>query len=126
MPQTAKKAIKIASAIALITAIAAVYYVIDPAQHQWMPKCPSKLITGYDCPGCGSQRALHALLHGNMAQAWHYNRFLFIAVPYIALVAWSSREKLPHAAAVRRITHSPIAITSFITLFFLWWIIRNL
>lgn len=43
---------------------------------------PFKLLTGYDCPGCGSQRALHALLHGDI-NAFAYNPLFIIAIPYV-------------------------------------------
>ncbi|RKV71031.1 MAG: DUF2752 domain-containing protein [Alloprevotella sp.] len=37
--------------------------------------------TGYSCPGCGAQRAIHSLLHGHFAEAISYNYFLpFVAV----------------------------------------------
>jgi hypothetical protein len=34
-----------------------------------MPKCPFKMITGFSCPGCGIQRALYAIMHGNIKEA---------------------------------------------------------
>ena len=33
--------------------------------------CPFKYLTGYDCPGCGFQRAVLALLTGNFQQSFH-------------------------------------------------------
>jgi len=34
--------------------------------------CPIKYLTGYDCPGCGFQRSLIALLGGNLSQSLHF------------------------------------------------------
>ena len=34
--------------------------------------CPFKKLTGYDCPGCGFQRSLIALLQGNFQKSLHY------------------------------------------------------
>lgn len=31
--------------------------------------CPFKLLTGIPCPGCGGQRALFAIMHGNIIEA---------------------------------------------------------
>lgn len=47
--------------------------------------------TGWLCPGCGGQRALHALLHGNLLEALQYNVMIILYFPllafmYIALV----------------------------------------
>ena len=53
-------------------AIMLFYGLNDPADHTPLPKCLLKTVTGYDCPGCGAQRALHALLHGRIADAWHF------------------------------------------------------
>ena len=32
--------------------------------------CPFKYFTGLDCPGCGFQRSVIALLHGNVKQSF--------------------------------------------------------
>jgi hypothetical protein len=43
---------------------------------QWLQNhllaCPFKMLTGYDCPGCGFQRSVIALLQGNLNQSFHY------------------------------------------------------
>ncbi|MDR3681508.1 MAG: DUF2752 domain-containing protein [Flavipsychrobacter sp.] len=36
-----------------------------------MLQCPSKALLHVDCPGCGLQRSLIALLRGNLGQSWH-------------------------------------------------------
>jgi len=33
--------------------------------------CPFKYLTGYDCPGCGFQRAVLALVKGNFHESFH-------------------------------------------------------
>lgn len=33
--------------------------------------CPFKYITGLDCPGCGFQRAILALMQGNFNESFH-------------------------------------------------------
>jgi hypothetical protein len=38
-------------------------------QNHLLP-CPFKTITGIDCPGCGFQRSLIALIEGNLAKSW--------------------------------------------------------
>lgn len=34
--------------------------------------CSMKYATGIDCPGCGMQRSLHALLEGNILSSIYY------------------------------------------------------
>lgn len=48
--------------------------------------CPSKAILGLNCPGCGSQRMIHNLLHLNFGQAFRYNPLLFISLPFIIIL----------------------------------------
>lgn len=42
---------------------------------QWLQKylipCPFKKLTGFDCPGCGFQRSVLALLNGDMSSSIH-------------------------------------------------------
>jgi len=34
--------------------------------------CPIKYLMGYDCPGCGFQRSVIALLNGDLYQSLHF------------------------------------------------------
>ena len=36
----------------------------------WMLPCVSKQITGMDCPGCGIQRSISLLLHGDIIESF--------------------------------------------------------
>ncbi len=56
----------------------------DPAHSVIFPPCPVRYFTGLYCPGCGSLRALHALLHGDLRQAWTMNPLAVILLPFIA------------------------------------------
>ncbi|WP_410479498.1 DUF2752 domain-containing protein [Pedobacter agri] len=41
----------------------------DWLQNHLIP-CPFKALTGIDCPGCGFQRSIIALLQGNILKSW--------------------------------------------------------
>jgi hypothetical protein len=43
--------------------LAFLYFFVNPSQVNYFPKCPLYATTGIYCPGCGSQRATHELLH---------------------------------------------------------------
>ena len=45
----------------------------DPATTAWFPSCPFYALTGWQCPLCGSLRAVHALLHGAPLAALTFN-----------------------------------------------------
>jgi hypothetical protein len=58
--------------------------VADPAANSFFPPCPFRALTGWLCPGCGSTRAMHALLHGHLIEALRLNAFAVAAVPVVA------------------------------------------
>lgn len=110
-------------------AAAAVYFLLDPETTAFMPKCPVKFFLGLSCPGCGSQRALHALLHGDVARALHFN-FLMVAflLPYGA--ALLAENLLPKASKARRAMHRILEnrymVALAIVLAATWVVVRNI
>lgn len=79
---------RIASAIAIVAVAAGawVLYTFPPVTAGFYPQCAFRQLTGLDCPGCGSTRALHALLHGRVGEAFLFNPFLF-AVMLLGAIA---------------------------------------
>jgi hypothetical protein len=58
--------------------------VFDPATSGVFPPCPVRYLTGWYCPGCGSLRAFHQLLHGNLRAAWAMNPLTVVLLPFLA------------------------------------------
>lgn len=71
--------------VVLLAGIAVTYKYHDPSVVPIFPRCPFRLLTGYLCPGCGSQRAIHHLLNLDLPGAWRMNPLLVIALPYLLL-----------------------------------------
>ena len=71
--------------VVLLAGIAVAYKYLDPSVVPIFPRCPFRLLTGYLCPGCGSQRAIHHLLNLDLPGAWRMNPLLVIALPYLLL-----------------------------------------
>ncbi len=69
--------------MAAIVALVLVYKLFNPVNSLYFPKCPVKVLTGLDCPGCGSQRAIHYLLNLDVVQAFKMNALLVLAIPYV-------------------------------------------
>jgi hypothetical protein len=68
-----------------------VLYCFDPSQGGIYPVCLFHRMTGLMCPGCGSLRALHQLLHGHPAKAFQFNPLLVTWIPFglwFGLAAW--------------------------------------
>jgi hypothetical protein len=64
-------------------------YVFPPGQGMPYPPCWFHRLTGWHCPGCGATRALHALLHGDLAQAAADNVLFLVCLPF--LLFWGIR-----------------------------------
>lgn len=107
-----------------ILIIGVIYFLIDPAKVK-MPECPFYALTNLFCPGCGSQRGLHALLHGRVITAFGYNPLMVISLVFFILEAgiWilNKRGAQIRALSVRRNTPMVVLV---ITLMF--WALRNI
>ena len=115
-------------AVLLAAAAAAVACagLVDPGEPGHYPTCPFLWATGLYCPGCGSMRMVHALVHGNVARAFGFNPLAFTLLPVIGLlwILWavSAVRGVPLRAPVVR----PAAVGVLSTLLVVYWVARNL
>ena len=70
-----------------VVSILLVYYYYDPSYYAFYPICPIYKLSGYQCGTCGTQRAVHALLHGDIKAAIGYNLF-FVGVCLYAIIGF--------------------------------------
>jgi Protein of unknown function (DUF2752) len=61
---------------------------VDPARSPDFPACLFHKYTGLLCPGCGSLRAMHQLLHGRLEAALHLNALLVLSLPFLGVWAF--------------------------------------
>ena len=118
----------ILSVSAVVVVAALVFFaVVDPMQCEWAPKCVFHSLTGWQCPGCGFSRSMHALLHGRVDQALTYNYFLVLSVPYaLAVLVATYYPAFPLVRRYRRVILGQVSAYTYIALFMVWWIVRNL
>lgn len=114
-----KRAIIIAAAVSLVIFVRAFDPVGGPVPY---PRCPVKWLTGLDCPGCGSARALHSLLHGEFRQAWAYNPWM----PVVAVMSLIAFVGTSRPGRLRSFIHSPLTLGTFIALSLGWMVFRNI
>lgn len=57
-----------------------VLFCFDPTQYHFYPTCIFHRTTGLLCPGCGSLRALHQLLHGHIMTAFRFNPLVILTL----------------------------------------------
>lgn len=62
----------------------------DPNQYSFYPVCAFHRATGLLCPGCGSLRAIHQLLHGHLTTAFRFNPLLISSLPFLLVYAAKS------------------------------------
>ena len=105
--------------------MAIAYYIFDPVEVKWMPRCLWKVTTGTDCPGCGSQRMAHALMHGDLVGAWHANAYALCIMPLILLILWLELSRDKYQKLYQKI-HSPWVLWTLVVSVLAWWIVRNL
>jgi hypothetical protein len=103
----------IASAAPAAAAGLVLLYRFDPAQVHFFPPCVFHALTGLQCPGCGTTRALHHLLHGDVGGALRLNPMLFALPPFAA------------ASRSRRFITSRAAGWTALAVVVAWWIVRN-
>ena len=99
---------------------------VDPTRTPIFPPCPFKALTGLDCPGCGTTRAVHQLLNGNLGAAMGFNVVAVLAVPLVLWwwAAWAlprlGGPAVPRPAVPRRAWPWVIAALTLFT------VVRNL
>ena len=67
----------------LLAGAAAYLFFFEPGRSGFFPVCPFRALTGFNCPGCGTARGLHQLLHGNVWAAFQLNPLLFFMLPIL-------------------------------------------
>jgi len=57
-----------------------------PELYSFYPACPVHTYLHFKCPGCGSTRALSALLHGRFAEALRLNALFVVLVLPLSVI----------------------------------------
>ena len=94
----------------------------DPSEPGVTPPCLILTFTGLYCPGCGSLRALHQLLNGNVLAAFWLNPIMVISIPLVisALFLQIHPSKFLDNRLYRNIT-----IGFCFAIVIPYWILRN-
>lgn len=124
-----KKQIITAVGILLLSAVLVYYvYTHDPGNKENVyVSCTFKTLTGWDCSGCGGQRALYHLLHFEFLDALRYNAFFVLLIPYLALLFYYEIRRMIWKTPVpRNFFTSGKMVWIFLAVLFLFGILRNL
>ncbi len=111
-----------------VTLLSLLYFFYPATAHSFHPVCPFHALTGWYCPGCGSQRSVSALLHGDVLMALKKNSLLVISLPFIiysAIVfiwnAFNDTNKME-----QRVFYSPSFIKIVLLIVIVFAVMRNI
>jgi len=108
---------------AVVVALAIVFWL--PPEGGFYPVCPIHALTGTLCPGCGGTRALHALLHGRVSVALHFNSLITIAALPAVAFAILQCVSLWRVGSFRAVNPPPALRIAACILVATFWIARN-
>jgi predicted ABC-type sugar transport system permease subunit len=125
-----KKSISILKKISIpiaILALGMLYFNLNPKSFAYFPKCPFYSFTGLYCPGCGSQRAFHEMLHGNLWVGIQHNFLIILAllvIFYKFYVFFQNRFQKENT--VKNILYHNAAPWVILGVVVSFWILRNI
>lgn len=124
---TARKRL-MAVAIVGTTLAALVYlFLFNPASGAaFFPSCPLRLLTGLYCPGCGTLRGLHQLLHGHFIDALGYNPLMVAALPFIGYAYLSYTMLALRGSSLPRVFVPPVLIKALFWVVIAFGVLRNI
>jgi hypothetical protein len=120
------RSILVAGLLGALTFAAIILYNFNPASAGFYPPSPFRLLTGLFCPGCGSLRALHHLLHGRVGQALDLNPLMVLMLPYLLYSLVSYISPVVFRRRIAQVFVPSRWIWTFLGVVGLYWVLRNL
>jgi hypothetical protein len=110
-----------------VTTLGVVYYLYNPSKYSFFPKCPFHTLTGFDCPGCGSQRAFYFLLHGRVLQAARQNVLFVASVPFLFIhFYYKAKTAITKQDYRWKVIYHPLTPKIIFALVVVFWVVRNI
>jgi hypothetical protein len=100
-------------------------FIFEPGKSGVFLVCPFFALTGFACPGCGSTRGLHQLLHGNLVAAFKFNPLMMVMLPFLlyALLRYTIAVLRGQPLKGNQLNATYVWLLFFVALSF--WIVRN-
>lgn len=126
-PDRARQLMAAATIWVGLTAISIFLFFFNPSSpaNQWFPKCPFRLVTGCQCPGCGSTRAFYQLLHFHPVAAFKFNPLIMLTLPFLIYGFLGFTKSAITGKPYRRLFIPPIYLWAWLVLMIFFWIFRN-
>jgi len=106
--------------------LAFLFFYVNPSNVNFFPKCPLYATTGIYCPGCGSQRATHQLLHLNILGVLQQNILYLFGVLLIAYHLIVTSLNLFFKKHIYNYIYHPKTPIIILIIVIVFWILRNI
>ncbi|RPD94476.1 DUF2752 domain-containing protein [Aureibaculum marinum] len=106
--------------------IALFYFIVFPNEIGFILRCPLYDTTGVYCPGCGSQRAIHNLVHGNFLAALKQNIMLILGVLALLYHYGIVLSNSIFKTNFKSILNNKKVLLIALAILLLFWILRNI
>lgn len=116
MPEAIKKVSLIIILGVLSILAILLYFSFNPESGLLFPKCPFNTYLGIYCSGCGSQRAIHDLLHLRIGEAISHNLMLLPAL-FVIGQHLATKLGIVKRESLINYRYSPLIILSVVLLF---------
>ena len=118
-----KKRLLVGLGLPAILLLLILYETLDGESLQ----CPFYKLTRLYCPGCGSGRAVRALLRGNLAESFRWNPMLYLlGIPSCLGVLYEYIRIVFLPRRLRPIVLPQKLCVFLVVLLIAWWVLRNL
>lgn len=121
-----KKTIVLIGIVIVLILVLSLYFFIDPSSTAFFPKCPFLSFTGFYCPGCGSQRAIHSILQGNIITGIRHNYLILLLGLVLAYQAMLFLLNKFGSKTHGNLLHKSKTTKAILAMVILFWILRNI
>lgn len=102
-------------------------FLFNPATGaSYFPSCPLRSLTGLFCPGCGTLRGLHQLLHGHLFTAFGFNPLMVLSLPFIGYAYLSYTVMALRGRSLPRFFVPPVLIKMLFWVVVAFGVLRNI
>ncbi len=120
-----KKIIIVGAAIVVLIALS-LLFLLNPSEVQLFPHCPFHTVTGLYCPGCGSQRAAHDILNGDLLAGLQHNALIILVGAVLLIEGVILLLQSVFSMKIYNPLHNTWFVRLILVVVILFWILRNL
>lgn len=92
----------------------------------WGIPCLFRLVTGWQCPGCGVSRMCLSLLRGDLRAAWRYNAAILCLLPALLALGGNLAFRYVRFGSLRPSRWADVLIWLMVAVLLVFGLCRNL